>query len=226
VAEALARELGPAWRAGSRAEALAEDVVCCVTPGAVPVVTEADLRSGLHLNMLGADGPGKAEATVDAVAACELFCDEWAQASHGGELTAAVAAGRVRREDVTELGAVLAGDAPAAARTRPSRSSIRPGWPSRTSPSRPPRWRPTGPAASVRSGQAVARPTRQLQRRHHAGVVGRPQAWMRSCGWSPTTSVLTVRRRGRLRMWSMKLLSVETGLVSVSDCPDVAGKAG
>jgi alanine dehydrogenase len=91
--------------------------VCCVTPGAEPVVTEADLRGGLHLNMLGADGPGKAEATVGAVARCELYCDEWAQASHGGELTAAVEAGRVRREDVTDLGAVLAGDAPG--RSRP-----------------------------------------------------------------------------------------------------------
>jgi ornithine cyclodeaminase/alanine dehydrogenase-like protein (mu-crystallin family) len=62
--------------------------------------------------MLGADGPGKAEATVDAVVACRLFCDEWAQASHGGELTAAVEAGRVAREDVTDLGAVLTGEAP------------------------------------------------------------------------------------------------------------------
>ena len=62
--------------------------------------------------MLGADGPGKAEATVGAVAACRLFCDEWGQASHGGELTGAVEAGVVRRDDVTELGAVLAGAAP------------------------------------------------------------------------------------------------------------------
>jgi ornithine cyclodeaminase/alanine dehydrogenase-like protein (mu-crystallin family) len=75
-------------------------------------VTEDDLRPGLHLNMLGADGPGKAEATVEAVAGCELFCDEWAQASHGGELTAAVQDRRVTRDDVTELGAVLAGEAP------------------------------------------------------------------------------------------------------------------
>ena len=50
---------------------------------------------GMHLDMLGADGPGKAEATIDAVARCELFCDEWAQAAHGGELTGAVEAGRV-----------------------------------------------------------------------------------------------------------------------------------
>jgi len=109
AAAALAHELG--WEAGDRAGALAPDVVCCVTPGAEPVVDVGDLRPGLHLNMLGADGPGKAEATVEAVAACTLFCDEWAQASHGGELTAAVEQGIVTRDRVTDLGAVLAGDA-------------------------------------------------------------------------------------------------------------------
>ena len=71
-----------------------------------------DLRPGLHLNMLGADGPGKAEASVEAVARCALFCDEWEQASHGGELTGAVAAGAIARDAVTDLGAVLAGAAP------------------------------------------------------------------------------------------------------------------
>ncbi len=110
AAQALATELG--WSPGTREQALAADVVCCVTPGAEPVVGLEDLHLGLHLNMLGADGPGKAEATVEAVRACALFCDEWAQASHGGELTQAVEAGVVTREDVTDLGAVLAGDAP------------------------------------------------------------------------------------------------------------------
>ena len=47
-----------------------------------------------------------------AVARCALFCDEWAQASHGGELTGAVEAGAVTRADVTDLGAVLAGTVP------------------------------------------------------------------------------------------------------------------
>src|ERR671919_1138036 len=89
----LAGELG--WEAGSREEALACDVVTCVTPGSEPVVFVSDLHPGVHLNMLGADGPGKAEAELDAIDRCRLFCDEWAQASHGGELTGAVAAGRV-----------------------------------------------------------------------------------------------------------------------------------
>jgi alanine dehydrogenase len=110
AAEALAGELG--WRAGPRDEAARCHVVCCVTPGAEAVIDAGDLRAGLHLNMLGADGPGKAEATVGAVASCALFCDEWEQASHGGELTGAIDAGLVRREQVTELGAVLAGEAP------------------------------------------------------------------------------------------------------------------
>src|ERR671910_2807508 len=87
----LAGELG--LEAGAREDALACDVVTCVTPGNEPVIREADLRPGMHLNMLGADGPGKAEAEPQAVARCELFCDEWAQASHGGELTGAVEAG-------------------------------------------------------------------------------------------------------------------------------------
>src|SRR5437763_9455547 len=109
AAERAAEELG--WRPGALADALACDVVCCVTPGAEAVVEAGDLRPGLHLNMLGADGPGKAEATPAAVASCALFCDEWEQAAHGGELTGAVEAGLVTREQVTDLGAVLAGDA-------------------------------------------------------------------------------------------------------------------
>jgi alanine dehydrogenase len=110
AAGSLAGELG--WEAGSLEDALLCDVVTCVTPGDSPVVRAADVRPGLHLSMLGADARGKAEAEVEAIARCSLFCDDWEQASHGGELTPAVDAGLVAREDVTELGAVLTGSAP------------------------------------------------------------------------------------------------------------------
>jgi alanine dehydrogenase len=107
----VAAELG--WEVGDLGEALGCDVVCTITPGHEPVVTASALSPGRHLNLLGADGPGKAEAEVAAVervlAEGRLFCDEWSQASHGGELTGAVAAGRVARDDVTELGPVCAG---------------------------------------------------------------------------------------------------------------------
>ena len=95
AAAALAAELG--WAVGDLPAALACDVVNCITPGSAIVVERDDLRPGQHLNMLGADGSGKAEASIDAVVACELFCDEWEQASHGGELAGAVAAGPRRR---------------------------------------------------------------------------------------------------------------------------------
>ena len=118
AAGAVAGELG--WEVGTREDALATEVVSCITPGAEPVVRVSDLRPGLHLSMLGADGPGKAEAEVHAVARCALFCDDFEQAIHGGELTGAVERGLVSREEVTDLGDVLTGDAPG----RPSDEAV------------------------------------------------------------------------------------------------------
>jgi alanine dehydrogenase len=97
------------WSGGQLQDALACDIVCCVTPGHEVVLDAGDLRPGMHLNMLGADGPGKAEMSIGAVGSCALFCDEWAQASHGGELTGAVEAELVTPDMVVELGAVLTG---------------------------------------------------------------------------------------------------------------------
>ena len=107
AAGSLAGELG--WEAGAREDALRCDIVTCVTPGSEPVVCAGEVHPGTHLTMLGADGPGKAEAEIEVVESARLFCDEWAQASHGGELTGALEAGRISREQVTELGAVLTG---------------------------------------------------------------------------------------------------------------------
>jgi ornithine cyclodeaminase/alanine dehydrogenase-like protein (mu-crystallin family) len=109
-ARAAAAELGVAV-AGSRAEALAADAVVTVTPGKEILLPEGSLRAGQHVSLMGADGPGKAEIAVAEIARSHVFCDEWEQASHGGELAAAVEAGAVARADVTELGRVLAGDA-------------------------------------------------------------------------------------------------------------------
>ena len=69
------------------------------------------LRPGQHVSLMGADGPGKAEIAVAELARVRVFCDDWEQASHGGECAAAVEAGLLSRADVTEIGHVLAGDA-------------------------------------------------------------------------------------------------------------------
>jgi ornithine cyclodeaminase/alanine dehydrogenase-like protein (mu-crystallin family) len=109
TARELADELG--WRAGPREEAAAQEVVATCTPGDEPVLFAADLRPGQHLAVLGADAADKGEVERKALRRCRLFCDEWRQASGGGELSGAVAAGGVGRQDVTEIGAVIAGSA-------------------------------------------------------------------------------------------------------------------
>jgi alanine dehydrogenase len=107
---ATAGELG-ARPAESLEEALAADVVVTVTPGREILFRTGSLRPGQHVSLMGADGPGKAEIAVEELARARVVCDDWEQASHGGELAAAVEAGLLRREDVSQLGDVLAGDA-------------------------------------------------------------------------------------------------------------------
>jgi ornithine cyclodeaminase/alanine dehydrogenase-like protein (mu-crystallin family) len=107
-AGSAAEELG-ARVAASREEALAADRVVTVTPGNEVLFLLGSLRPGQHVSLMGADGPGKAEIAVDELARGRLFADDWEQASHGGELAAAVEAGQVVREDVTMIGDVLAG---------------------------------------------------------------------------------------------------------------------
>ena len=97
--------------AASREEALAADIVVTVTPGKQILLPEGSLRPGQHVSLMGADGPGKAEIAVEEIRRASIYCDEWEQASHGGELAAAVEAGAITRDDVTELGAVLTGEA-------------------------------------------------------------------------------------------------------------------
>ena len=109
-ARSVAAELGVGV-AASQDEALRADVVVTVTPGKQILLAAGSLRPGQHVSLMGADGPGKAEIAVEEIRRARIFCDEWEQASHGGELAAAVAAGAVGRDDVTELGAVLTGEA-------------------------------------------------------------------------------------------------------------------
>ena len=106
AAEALGTEI-----AASRDEALAADVIATVTPGRDVVFTEGSLQPGQHASLMGADGPGKAEMAVGELGRVRVFCDDWEQASHNGDLVHAVEAGVLTREDVTQLGDVLAGTA-------------------------------------------------------------------------------------------------------------------
>jgi alanine dehydrogenase len=109
-AQTVADELG-AQVAGSAEEALGADLVVTVTPGHEPLYRADSLRPGQHVSLMGADGPGKAEIEVTELVRTHVFCDDWEQASHNGEIVHGVDAGALTRDDVTELAQVLNGDA-------------------------------------------------------------------------------------------------------------------
>jgi ornithine cyclodeaminase/alanine dehydrogenase-like protein (mu-crystallin family) len=108
-ARAVADRVG--GRVATREEALAADLLATVTPGREVLLPAGSLRPGQHVSLMGADGPGKAEIAVEEIARGRVFCDDWEQASHGGELAAAVEAGTITRADVAQIGDVLIGAA-------------------------------------------------------------------------------------------------------------------
>jgi len=120
-AEAAAAELGTDL-ADSREAALGADVVVTVTPGHEVLFEDGSLRLGQHVSLMGADGPGKAEIAADELMRVSVFCDDWEQASHNGDLVHAVAAHNFDRARATELGVVLIGEH--AGRTDPDEITV------------------------------------------------------------------------------------------------------
>jgi len=110
-ARAAAEQLG-AEVAASREQALAADIVATVTPGRQIIFPEGSLRPGQHISLMGADGPGKCEIAPRELARTHVFCDDWAQASHAGELQHPLREQLLEQAQVTQLGDVLAGLAP------------------------------------------------------------------------------------------------------------------
>jgi alanine dehydrogenase len=105
----VAEELG-AGVAGSRDEALGAGAVVTVTPGREILFAPGSLRPGQHVSLMGADGPGKAEISLEELARARVVVDEWEQASHNGDISRAVEAGTIGRADVAELGRILMGE--------------------------------------------------------------------------------------------------------------------
>jgi alanine dehydrogenase len=98
-------------RPATKEEALAADLVVTVTPGREVVFEEGSIHEGQHVSLMGADGPGKQEIAAAELARVRVFCDDWEQASHNGDLVHGVQAGVLTRDDVSQLGDVLTGTA-------------------------------------------------------------------------------------------------------------------
>jgi len=97
----------------SRETALASDILVTATPSITPLVLRDWVRPGTHLNAIGADAAGKEELDPAILKDAKIVVDDWAQASHSGEINVPLAKGEITPEMVYgSLGEVVAGKKP------------------------------------------------------------------------------------------------------------------
>ncbi len=89
------------------------DIVVTTTPVRTPVVKAEYIRSGTHINAIGADAPGKQELDGDILKQARVIIDNWEQASHSGEINAALSKEIITREDIYgDIGEIVTGKKP------------------------------------------------------------------------------------------------------------------
>jgi len=118
-ARAFAEKIAAAYGVQARPAATAQeavqgmDIVVTTTPSSSPVVQRQWVSPGTHINAIGADAAGKQELEPAILKAAKVAVDDWAQASHSGEINVALAQGEITQADIYgTLGEVVAGKKP------------------------------------------------------------------------------------------------------------------
>jgi alanine dehydrogenase len=115
-ARRIERELRVAARPAASAEAAVgeADVVIVITKSAEPVLRANWLKSGAHINAAGANAATRREVDAETVLRATVRAtDQVAQAKEeAGEYRDLVAAGRLKWQDIVELGNIMTGKAP------------------------------------------------------------------------------------------------------------------
>lgn len=89
------------------------DILVTTTPSRRPVVKEAWISPGTHINAIGADARGKQELESALTGKSKVFVDDMAQAIHSGEVNVPISQGLLRQEDIfAGIGEVLAAKKP------------------------------------------------------------------------------------------------------------------
>jgi alanine dehydrogenase len=96
-----------------RETALAADILVTATPSSIPLVERDWVKPGTHINAIGADAAGKQELDPLILKAAKIVVDDWAQASHSGEINVPLSRGELSPGDVYgSLGEIVAGKKP------------------------------------------------------------------------------------------------------------------
>ena len=99
---------------GDAADAVTDmDIVVTTTPSTTPLIQRDWVTPGTHINAIGADAAGKQELDPAILTAAKVVVDDWAQASHSGEINVPLARGQLTPEQVYgSLGDIVAGKKP------------------------------------------------------------------------------------------------------------------
>jgi len=114
MAATLARPGLTVEAVGDLASAVARaDVVSCATMASVPVIRGAWLRPGVHVDLVGGYRPDMREADDEAVRRARVFIDAWFTAGeHCGDICQPVAAGLIKKDDITDTFQLARGERP------------------------------------------------------------------------------------------------------------------
>lgn len=84
------------------------DIVVTTTPSREPLVRR--VSPGTHINAIGADAAGKREIHPGVLKSARIVVDDWAQASHSGEINVPLAKGEITEKDIYgNLGEIITG---------------------------------------------------------------------------------------------------------------------
>jgi alanine dehydrogenase len=91
----------------------AADIIVTTTPSTKPILMDEHVRSGTHINAIGADAPGKQELDPAILLRAKVVVDDVEQAIHGGEVNVPLSKGLISRGDIyADLGEIVTGKKP------------------------------------------------------------------------------------------------------------------
>jgi alanine dehydrogenase len=86
------------------------DVLVTTTPVRMPIIKNEWITEGTHINAIGADAPGKQELDPEILKRAKVVIDDWAQASHSGEINIPYQKSIISKNDISaEIGEIVAG---------------------------------------------------------------------------------------------------------------------
>ena len=91
-------------------EVARKDILVTTTPSRKPIIRKEWILPGVHINAIGADAPGKEEIDPQILKQAKVVVDDWAQASHSGEINVPLEKGIITQKDVySSLGEIVCG---------------------------------------------------------------------------------------------------------------------